>query len=55
VISLTVVIGSYSAFLESLKSAVAATVDAYQAAFEFLVASVLPFLEGLVQTITERS
>lgn len=51
VVSIAVVTGTYAQFWEYLKSAAATTVDAYKAAWDFLVTRILPFLSGLIQSI----
>jgi hypothetical protein len=53
VVSMAVVTGTYAQFWEYLKSAVAMTVDAYKAAWDFLVTRILPFLSGLLQSIIQ--
>jgi hypothetical protein len=53
VVSIAVVTGSYAQFREYLKSAGAATVDAYKAAFDFLMTRIVPFLGGLIEAIIE--
>lgn len=50
VLSLTVVTGSYSEFLDYIQASLATTVDAYEAAFEFLRGHLLPVLEDLTRT-----
>jgi hypothetical protein len=52
-LSLIVVTGSYSQFLDYAKTAWAATVDSYKWAFEFLMTSVVPTLADLWQAIRE--
>ena len=54
VLSLTVVTGSYAGFLEYLKTAVATTIEAYTAAYAWLMTKLVPFLDNLLQTILGR-
>jgi hypothetical protein len=54
VLSVTVVTGSYRQFLDYIKTALAATVDAYKFVFEFLMTRLLPALGDLIETIKAR-
>jgi hypothetical protein len=51
VLSVTVVVGSYSEFLGYLEIAFVAMIDAYKAAFEFLTTLLLPWIGGLMEII----
>ena len=50
-LSVTVVVGSYSEFLGYLETAFAATVEAYRAAFEFLSTLLLPWRGELIEEL----
>jgi hypothetical protein len=53
VLAMTVVTGSYAQLLDDAKTALAAAVDTYRAALEFLMIRLLPGLGELVQTIEQ--
>jgi hypothetical protein len=53
VLSVTVVTGSYTEFVEYVKVALETTVDSYQAAFEFLKTQLLPAARDLIQRLID--
>lgn len=55
VLCVTVVIGSYAEFLDYLKVSLAATVDAYTAAFGFVKTNVVPLLQDVLGTSSGQS
>jgi len=53
VLTVTVVTGSYTEFVEYLRVALGTTVDSYKAAFEFLKTQLLPAARDLIQRLLD--